>query len=105
MLSEGMQREEDEEVLLRQKTQQPEQGGFLLLLILVNCSFNAVYTGPFGGGGEKDGGKAREEGRIQSSSFTLISTVWAIGSSVQPSWCHTNDGSPLPLGWKVKSFT
>ena len=46
---------------------------------------------------------AREGGRIWSSSFTLIWTRRAVGSSAQPSWCHTNDGPLLPLGHKVKS--
>ena len=49
--------------------------------------------------------QARERGSIWASSLTLIWTPRAVRSSVQPSWCHTNDHPPLPVGYKVKSPT
>lgn len=50
--------------------------------------------------------QAREGGRIWTSSLTLIWTPSAVRSSVQPSWCHTNDAPPpFPLDYKVKPPT
>lgn len=46
--------------------------------------------------------RGKEGGRIRSWSFTLIWTVRAVGSSVKPSWCHANDGSP-PFLWATRS--